>query len=103
ARFDRDVPLQTGAGYVIGLEGINDIGVARNNPTPTGQDLIGAHRQMIERAHAQGLKIIGATLTPIECAAYFTPEGETKRQALNEFIRAGGLYDGVIDFDRVAR
>jgi len=102
ARFDRDVLMQTGAAYVIVLEGINDIGVARNAPTPTAQDLIGAHRQMIERAHAQGLKIIGATLTPFDGAAYFTPEGETKRQALNEFIRSGA-YDGVIDFDKVTR
>ncbi len=103
ARFDRDVLLQTGASYVIVLEGINDIGVARNNPNPTAQDLIGAHRQMIERAHAQGLKIIGATLTPFEGAAYYTPEGEAKRQALNEFIRSGGMYDGVIDFDKATR
>jgi lysophospholipase L1-like esterase len=103
ARFDRDVLLQTGAGYVIVLEGINDIGVARNNPSPTAPDLIGAHRQMIERAHAQGLKMIGATLTPFDGAAYFTPEGEAKRQALNEFIRTGGLYDGMIDFDKATR
>jgi lysophospholipase L1-like esterase len=103
ARFDRDVLLQTGATHVVVLEGINDIGVARNSPNPTAQDLIGAHKQMIERAHAQGLTIIGATLTPFEGAAYFTPEGEAKRQALNEFIRTSGLYDGVIDFDKAAR
>jgi len=103
ARFDRDVLMQTGAAYVIVLEGINDIGVARNAPTPTAQDLIAAHRQMIDRAHAQGLKIIGATLTPFEGAAYFTPEGEAKREALNEFIRTGGWYDAVIDFDKVTR
>jgi len=103
ARFDRDVLMQTGAAYVVVLEGINDIGVARNSPTPTAQDLIAAHRQMIERAHAQGLKIIGATLTPFDGAAYFTPEGEAKRQAVNEFIRTSGLYDGVIDFDKLTR
>jgi len=103
ARFDRDVLLQTGAAYVIVLEGINDIGVARNNSSPAAPDLIGAHRQMIDRAHAQGLKIFGATLTPFESAAYFTPEGEAKRQALNEFIRTSALYDGVIDFDKATR
>jgi lysophospholipase L1-like esterase len=103
ARFDRDVLLQTGASYVVVLEGINDIGIARSNPTPAAADLVGAHRQMIERAHAQGLTIIGATLTPFEGAAYFTTEGEAKRQALNAFIRSGGGYDGVIDFDRITR
>ena len=103
ARFDRDVLLQTGASYVIVLEGINDIGVARANATPTAQDLITAHEQMIERAHAMGLKIYGATLTPFEGASYATPEGEAKRTALNEWIRTSGQYDGVIDFDKAAR
>lgn len=103
ARFDRDVLLQTGATHVIVLEGINDIGLARANATPSAQDLIGAHKQMIERAHAQGLKIYGATLTPFEGASYATPEGEAKRVALNEWIRTSGMYDGVIDFDKVTR
>jgi lysophospholipase L1-like esterase len=103
ARFDRDVLMQTGATHVIVMEGINDIGQARSNPSPTAADLIAGHKQLIERAHARGLKIIGATLTPFEGAAYFTAEGETKRQALNEWIRKSGAYDGVIDFDQVTR
>ena len=53
-----------------------------------------------QRAHARGLKIFGATLTPYEGAAYFSPEGEAKRQALNEWIRTSGAYDGVIDMDK---
>jgi len=103
ARFDKDVLMQTGVTHVIVLEGINDIGVARANASPTAADLIAGHRQLIERAHARGLKIYGATLTPFEGAAYYTPEGEAKRQALNSWIRTSGEYDGVIDFDRVAR
>jgi lysophospholipase L1-like esterase len=85
------------------LEGINDIGIARNNPSPSADDLIAGHKQLIERAHARGLKIYGATLTPYEGAAYFTPEGEAKRQALNQWIRTSGAYDGVIDFDMATR
>ena len=65
--------------------------------------MIAGHRQLIERAHARGLKIYGATLTPFEGAAYYTAEGEAKRQALNEWIRTSGEYDGVIDFDKVTR
>jgi lysophospholipase L1-like esterase len=103
ARFDKDVLMQTGVTHVIVMEGINDIGVARNNPSPTAADLIAAHRQLIERAHARGLRIYGATLTPFDGAGYFTPEGEAKRQALNEWIRTSKAYDGVIDFDRVTR
>jgi lysophospholipase L1-like esterase len=103
ARFDKDVLMQTGVTHVVVMEGINDIGIARNNPTPSAADLIAAHKQLIARAHARGLKIYGATLTPYEGAAYFTPEGEAKRQALNEWIRTSGAYDGVIDMDKATR
>jgi len=103
ARFDRDVLAQTGAKYVVVLESINDIGIGRSNAVPSAEDLIAGHKQLIERAHAHGLKIYGATLTPFEGAAYFTPEGEAKRQAVNQFIRTGKAYDGVIDFDAAVR
>jgi lysophospholipase L1-like esterase len=103
ARFDRDVLAQSGAKYVVVLESINDIGIGRSNAVPSADDLIAAHRQLIERAHAHGLKIYGATLTPFDGAAYFTSEGEAKRQAVNQFIRTGKAYDGVIDFDAAVR
>jgi len=112
ARFDRDVLTQAGVAYVTVLLGINDIGdisrVIQGQPglapQPVSADeIIAGHQQMITRAHQQGLKIVGCTLTPFEGAAYFTPEGETKRQAVNKFIRTSGAYDGVIDFDAVVR
>jgi lysophospholipase L1-like esterase len=103
ARFDKDVLMQTGVTHVVVMEGINDIGIARSNPSPSAADLIAGHKQLIERAHARGLKIYGATLTPYEGAAYFSPEGEAKRQALNEWIRTSGAYDGVIDMDKATR
>lgn len=98
ARFDRDVLAQAGATHVTIMLGINDIGAGRANPNPSVAELIAGHRQMIDRARARGLKVYGATLTPFEGAAYWTPEGEAKRQALNEWIRTGGAYDAVIDF-----
>ena len=85
------------------MEGINDIGQARQNPSPSAADLIAAHKQLIERAHARGLRIYGATLTPFEGAAYWTAEGQAKRDALNQWIRTSRAYDGVIDFDAVVR
>lgn len=109
ARFDRDVLTQPGAAFVTVLLGINDIGRSASGqpgfaPQPvTAEEIIAGHRQMIARAHQQGLKIAGCTLTPFEGAAYFTPEGETKREAVNKFIRTGGAYDAVIDFDAVVR
>jgi lysophospholipase L1-like esterase len=103
ARFDRDALGQSGVSHVIVLEGINDISNARQNPTPTAEDIIAIHRQMIERAHTKGVKIYGATLTPNEGCTCFTAEGEAKRQAINQWIRTGNAYDGVIDFDAITR
>jgi len=103
ARFETDVLSQTGVTHVIVMDGINDIGQARQNPTPTAEDLIAGHKQLIEGAHARGLKIIGATLTPFWGAGYYSEAGEAKRQALNDWIRSGKAYDGVIDFDKATR
>ena len=69
----------------------------------SSDEIIAGHRQLIARVHARGLKIYGATLTPFEGAFYFSPEGEVKRQAVNEWIRTSGAYDAVIDFDAATR
>jgi lysophospholipase L1-like esterase len=103
ARFDEHVAAMPGATHVIFMEGINDIGQARENATPSADDVIAGHRQIIERARARGLKIYGATLTPFYGAAYYTEVGEAKRQAVNSWIRTSNAYDAVIDFDRVTR
>jgi lysophospholipase L1-like esterase len=103
ARFDRDVISQPGVTHLIVLEGINDIGQARENASPGAADLVAGHRQMIERARASGIRVFGATLTPFEGANYWTAEGEAKRQALNEWIRTGKAYDAVFDFDAAVR
>lgn len=103
ARFDQNVLAQPGVTHVVFMEGINDIGGGRESPAPSADEVIGAHKQIIERAHARGLKIFGATLTPFYGAAYYTEVGEVKRQAVNEWIRTGKAYDGVIDFDKATR
>ena len=111
-RFDRDVIAQPGVRWVTVLLGINDIGFmgAVFQPpgeTPvTAQDLIGAHKQFILRAHAAGLRIYGATLTPFEGTTfpgYYTPAKEPIREAVNAWIRNSSEYDAVIDFDKVVR
>jgi lysophospholipase L1-like esterase len=110
ARFDRDVLAQAGVQYVIILEGINDLGHAGSSApaseTVSAEDLIAGMKQMIERAHEHGIKVFGATLTPFEGVpfpGYFSPEKEVKRKALNEFIRNGHAFDGVIDFEKAVR
>ena len=104
ARFDRDVLSQPGVKWLIVLEGINDIGIggrpgAHPPDAVTADDLVGAHKQIIERAHLHGIKVIGATLTPYVGAAYATEQGESIREAVNQWIRTSGAYDAVIDFD----
>ena len=87
------------------LEGINDIGMATmETGTPIKSEIIiSGYRNIIARAHARGIKIIGATLTPFQDAIYYSEEGETERQAVYDFIRNSGEFDGVIDFDAVVR
>ena len=106
ARFDRDVIVPTGVTHVVVSSGINDIGSSRQaSSAPTEADVIAGHRQLIARAHAHGLKIIGVTVTPFRGSTLlaWTPESEAKRQAINEWMRTSGAYDGVIDFDAVLR
>src|SRR5438093_4060110 len=99
ARFEHNALSQSGVTHIILMEGINDIGNARTNPTPTAEDIISGYKQMIVQAHSKGLKIYGATLTPFYGAAYYTDVGEAKRQAVNRWIRTSKAFDGVIDFD----
>jgi len=112
ARFERDVLSQSAVSHLILLEGVNDLGVlTREAPaTPEAhkalvEQVIAAYRQMIDRAHARGIKVIGATILPYGGSAYYHPgpESEADRQAINAFIRAPGHFDGVIDWDKALR
>jgi lysophospholipase L1-like esterase len=103
ARFEHNVLSQPGVTHLVFMEGINDIGNAREAATPSADDIIAGHKQLIVRAHSKELKIYGATLTPFYGAAYYSEVGEQKRRAVNEWIRTGHAYDGVIDFDQAVR
>jgi lysophospholipase L1-like esterase len=108
ARFDRDVLARAGVKYLIVLEGINDLGFphlpgAFGQQDVTAQQLIAGLRQIVDRAHAHGIKVFGCTLTPYKGATYYSEEGEKKREAINHWIRTSGAFDGVIDFDKATR
>jgi lysophospholipase L1-like esterase len=116
ARFDRDVLSVPGVRAIIVLIGINDIGTPGSRfgrgplvegaaEEPSLATLIAGYRQLIERAHERGLRVVGATLTPFEGAAngYYTPAKQALQQALNQWIREAGEFDGVIDFDAAMR
>jgi len=111
ARFNRDVLSQTGVRDVILLEGINDIGFSQGpntgclapNTNVSAIQIINGYKQIIGQAHAHGLKIFGATLTSFEGAFYWSPAAEIKREAVNDWIRTSGAFDGVIDFAGAAQ
>lgn len=112
ARFDRDVTARPGVKALIVLEAINDLGgLSRQDvrtPAMHAQllaDLIAAYRQMIARAHAQGIRVIGCTVTPYVGSDYYHPDAasEADRVALNQWIRTGGAFDAVVDFDAAVR
>ncbi|HLK70627.1 MAG TPA: SGNH/GDSL hydrolase family protein, partial [Steroidobacteraceae bacterium] len=102
ARLDRDALSVPGVRVIILLEGINDIGRAfppvGTAETVTAEALEAADLQIIARAHEHGIRVIGATLTPYQGAAYASPAGEAVREALNNWIRSSGAFDAVIDF-----
>jgi lysophospholipase L1-like esterase len=102
-RFDRDVLATAGVRYMTLMIGINDIGNSPNTAPIPAADLIAGYRQVIARAHAKGIAVFGATLTPFEGAGYYSPEKEVVRQAVNNWIRSSDEFDGVIDFDLATR
>jgi len=115
-RFDRDALAIRGVTHIVLLEGVNDIGfpgaklgegyLAEPADLRTPEELIDAYRQLISRAHAYGIKLIGATITPFEgvdVPGYYSESKEAARQTVNKWIRTGGSFDGVIDFDAVLR
>jgi lysophospholipase L1-like esterase len=112
ARLERDVLAQPGVKYLIVLEGVNDLGtLTRDAPVTTEEHaalvnrLIASYRQIIDRAHAHGITVYGATILPYSGNGYYHPDAanESDRQAINAWIRTPGNFDGVIDFDALTR
>jgi lysophospholipase L1-like esterase len=112
ARFDRDVLGPTGVRWVIVFEGVNDLGgLARDGEVSAAahavrvKRVLSAYQQIIARAHAHGLRVYGATITPYVGSTYYHPGplSESDRQAVNQWIRDAGHFDAVIDFDSVLR
>jgi lysophospholipase L1-like esterase len=107
-RLDRDVLAHSSVRFALLFEGVNDLGTA---PATTAAQqavadrLIWAYKQLALRAHAQGVPLFGATITPFGGAgqAYADPTREAARQRVNAFVRTGGAFDAVVDFDAAVR
>ena len=112
SRFERDVLARPGVTHAIVMIGVNDFGVQHRNKedTPAARarlldDLRQGYRQLVARAHAQGVCVLGATITPYARSDYYKPgaDNEADRQAYNTWIRSSGTFDGVVDFDAALR
>ncbi len=119
ARLDRDILALPGIRTLIVFEGVNDLGIAfgaaqraaaTGQPNPfhdgtivTAETMIAGYRQIVERARARGVKVVGATIAPFKGATYWTQEGEAVRQQINAAIRSGKLFDDFLDFDLAFR
>jgi len=112
SRFDRDALAPAGVQWVIVFEGVNDLGgLARLDEVTAAEHaslvrrVVAAYQQVIARAHAHGLRVYGATITPYVGSTYYHPGpmSEADRQAVNQWIRTAGHFDALIDFDAVVR
>jgi lysophospholipase L1-like esterase len=99
SRMDRDVLSQTNVRTLIVLEGVNDI-----KSGTSANAVIAGLKQIAAQAHAQGITVIGGTVTPFEGYSAWTSAYEAQRQAVNSFVRtSGGVFDTYVDFDAAVR
>jgi lysophospholipase L1-like esterase len=101
-RLDRDVLAHAGVSHVVVFMGTNDI--RREAST---EQVINGLKDIVARVKARGLKVIGVTIVPrhnVVAGNTGWNDAKTKvRNEINAWIRGGGAFDAVIDFDRVVR
>ncbi|WP_327239249.1 SGNH/GDSL hydrolase family protein [Streptomyces sp. NBC_01318] len=100
ARLDRDVLSLPGVRTVVLFEGVNDL---KSHSGVTAASLTAGYRRIIDRAHAAGKCVVGATVLPYQGWSEWDPQGDAVRMEVNEWIRTSGAVDAVADFDKVLR
>ncbi|MFJ7771438.1 SGNH/GDSL hydrolase family protein [Streptomyces sp. NPDC097107] len=101
SRFERDVLGRTNVKVVVIVLGVNDI---LHSPELADRDaILMGLRTLTDQAHARGLKVVGATITPFGGYGGYTQARETMRQQINGEIRSGRVFDEVVDFDKALR
>ncbi|MFK4145422.1 SGNH/GDSL hydrolase family protein [Streptomyces sp. NPDC004065] len=101
ARLDADALSRAGVRVLFVWEGIND--VKGSPPATDPASFAAAYRLIVARAHARGIRVVGATLTPYGGHPAHTAARDAVRRRINALIRGGGLFDAVADFDAVVR
>ncbi len=112
SRFDEDVLSLPGVKYIIVFEGVNDLGnrfgrrgpnqpnfPGLDQPEITVEQMIAGYKQIVARAHAKGIKVIGSPIGPYMGAGYWSEEGEAARQAINDWILNSGTFDATVRLD----
>ena len=102
-RFDRDILGQQGVTKLVIFEGTNDINGSKGNYEHVVDTLIACYKVLIAKAKEKGIKVYGATITPTKGSSYFSYWHEAMRQTVNEWVRKGGFFDEIIDFDALTR
>ncbi|MDT7840151.1 SGNH/GDSL hydrolase family protein [Streptomyces justiciae] len=97
-RFDRDVLAQTSARTAVVFQGVNDVRWGA-----TADEVIAGLRELADRGHARGLRMLAATILPCEGEARCTAAVDTERVEVNAWLRDADAFDGVLDFDLVVR
>ncbi len=101
SRFERDVLQRTNVKAVVIVLGVNDV---LNSPELADRDsILAGLRTLTDRAHARGLRVVGATIMPFGGYRNYTPAREAMRQQVNAEIRSGRVFDEVVDFDKALR
>jgi lysophospholipase L1-like esterase len=99
-RLDADLLAQSGVTTVIWLEGVNDLLMS---PNATVEQLTDGYRDVIDRMHSRGLRVLQGTITPAGGSSAASPGFDAVRQTVNSWIRLESPADGVVDFDAAVR
>lgn len=111
SRFDEDVLSLPNVTHMIIFVGVNDIGnrygpvrggvggLTLDQPQIDAAQMIAGYRQLIARARAEGITVIGSPIGPYKGASYWSEEGEAARQTINDWILNSGEFDATVRLD----
>lgn len=106
SRFVRDVVGSTGVTTVIATFGTNDLASYGGNAdggVATADDLIRGMKNLINQAHANGLRIMVGTILPFGGTNVYSERTEQVRTDYNTWVRMSGEPDAIADFDAALR
>jgi len=100
-RFDRDVLGQAGVRWIVLAPFLPEILYSTRPASPWKSvsvvDLAKVFEEIVKKSHRKGIKVIGCTVMP----SSLPQNGEEQRLAVNNWIRTSGVFDDVIDLDKI--